>query len=138
MFVDAEQRRQELLNANEQDGPVFKIQNDPRITPVGRFLRKTSVDELPQLWNVLKGDMSLVGPRPPIYEEVLEDEVWQRHRLEVTPGLTCIWQVRGRSRVSFREWMRMDQRYIRSRSWLLDLKLLFLTVPAVILRRGAS
>jgi len=137
MVVDAEARKRHLITLNEQDGPAFKIKNDPRITTVGRFLRATSIDELPQLWNVLRGDMSLVGPRPPLQEEVAKYERWHRRRLEVTPGLTCIWQVKGRSRVSFAEWIRMDVRYIRSRFPLwVDLKLLISTLPALIFRRG--
>jgi lipopolysaccharide/colanic/teichoic acid biosynthesis glycosyltransferase len=110
---------------------------DPRVTPVGRFLRKTSIDELPQLFNVLLGDMSLVGPRPLPCDESEKCEGWQRRRLDVTPGLTCIWQIRGRSAVSFSEWARMDMQYIRSRSLLADLALLVKTIPAVIFRRGA-
>ncbi len=137
MVVDAEARKRHLMAINEQDGPAFKIKKDPRITVIGRFLRASSIDELPQLWNVLRGDMSLVGPRPPLYDEVAKYETWHRRRLEVTPGLTCIWQVAGRSRVSFAEWIRMDVRYIRSRfPFWADLKLLILTLPAIIFRRG--
>lgn len=138
MVVGAECRKKAFLAANEQDGPVFKIKNDPRLTPVGRFLRSTSIDELPQLWNVLRGDMSLVGPRPPLCEEVVQYDVWHRRRLEVTPGLTCIWQVNGRSEIRFEDWVRMDMEYIRSRSLIHDLKLLIKTVPAVLSRRGAN
>ena len=137
MRVDAEERKQELLALNEQDGPAFKIRNDPRVTALGRFLRITSLDELPQLWNVLRGDMSLVGPRPLPCAEARACVSWQRQRLDVTPGLTCIWQVRGRSRVAFADWVRMDVEYIRKRSLWQDVKLLLLTVPAVIFRRGA-
>jgi lipopolysaccharide/colanic/teichoic acid biosynthesis glycosyltransferase len=137
MVVDAEERKGKLLALNEQDGPAFKIKNDPRVTAVGRFLRCTSIDELPQLWNVVKGDMSLVGPRPLPCHESEACLPWQRQRLYVKPGLTCIWQVSGRSQVSFAEWVRMDVRYIRSRTLRHDLKLLVQTVPAVIFRKGA-
>jgi len=138
MVVDAEARKCELLACNEQDGPAFKMKNDPRVTAIGWFLRSTSIDELPQLWNVLRGEMSLVGPRPLPCAETNNCADWQRQRLDATPGLTCIWQVHGRSRVSFAEWVRMDVRYIRSRSLWRDLVLLLLTVPAVLLRRGAQ
>jgi lipopolysaccharide/colanic/teichoic acid biosynthesis glycosyltransferase len=137
MVSDAEARKAALLPLNEQDGPAFKVQEDPRVTPFGRLLRRTSLDELPQLWNILQGDMSLVGPRPLPCEETAACEGWQRQRLDVTPGLTCIWQVKGRSAVPFAEWIRMDLQYIRSRSPWQDLKLLLLTVPAVVLRKGA-
>jgi lipopolysaccharide/colanic/teichoic acid biosynthesis glycosyltransferase len=126
------------MTMNEQDGPAFKIKNDPRITRVGRLIRSTSIDELPQLWNVLRGDMSLVGPRPLPCNETESCHGWLRQRLDVTPGLTCIWQVRGRSKVSFADWVRMDVQYIRSRSLGGDVKLLLQTVPAVVSRKGAS
>src|SRR5262249_30144394 len=138
MFANAEARKHELLALNEQDGPAFKMKNDPRVTGIGWFLRSTSIDELPQLWNILRGDMSLVGPRPLPCAETANCADWQRQRLDATPGRTCIWQVHGRSRVSFAEWVRMDVRYIRSRSLWRDLVLLLLTVPAVLLRRGAQ
>jgi lipopolysaccharide/colanic/teichoic acid biosynthesis glycosyltransferase len=137
MVVDAEHRRDDLLHLNEQDGPAFKIKNDPRVTRVGRILRKTSLDELPQLFNVLNGTMTLVGPRPLPCKEADKCRQWQRRRVAVTPGLTCIWQVKGRSNVNFDQWVRMDMQYIRSSSLLTDLKLLVCTVPAVLLRRGA-
>jgi lipopolysaccharide/colanic/teichoic acid biosynthesis glycosyltransferase len=138
MVTDAEQLREQLLPLNEQDGPAFKIENDPRVTRVGRFLRRSSLDELPQLWNVLLGNMSLVGPRPLPVHESDGCTRWQRERLDVTPGLTCIWQVRGRSEVSFDTWMRMDLQYARKRSPRYDLKLLLLTIPAVLRRKGAK
>ncbi len=138
MRTDAEALKAELRQFSEQDGPAFKLKHDPRVTKLGGFLRKTSLDELPQLWNVLKGDMSLVGPRPLPLEEACACELWHSRRLEVAPGMTCIWQVKGRSRVSFADWMRMDILYIRTRSFLGDLRLLLLTIPAVIFRRGAS
>lgn len=137
MYIDAEERMAELRKYNESTGPVFKMKNDPRITPIGRLLRKTSIDELPQLLNVLKGDMSLVGPRPPIIAETKEYQSWQCRRLEVTPGITCIWQVSGRSNVSFEQWMRMDVQYSFAMSMLTDLKLLWKTVPAVLFGTGA-
>lgn len=137
MCVDAEAQKVALRAQSEQDGPAFKMTNDPRVTRIGRILRKTSIDELPQLFNVLLGDMSLVGPRPLPCDESNRCEPWQRRRLDVTPGLTCIWQVRGRSAVTFCEWARMDIEYIRSRSLVNDVKLIAETVPAVALRRGA-
>jgi lipopolysaccharide/colanic/teichoic acid biosynthesis glycosyltransferase len=137
MCVGAEAQQAMLRAKNEQDGPAFKIKDDPRVTTIGKFLRKTSIDELPQLWNVLLGDMTLVGPRPLPVKESDACEGWQRRRLDVTPGLTCIWQVKGRSRVSFAEWVRMDVAYIRRRTFWHDLVILAQTVPAVLLRRGA-
>jgi lipopolysaccharide/colanic/teichoic acid biosynthesis glycosyltransferase len=137
MVKDADLKRQHLSHLNEADGPVFKIARDPRITPIGRFMRSTSLDEVPQFWNVLKGDMSLVGPRPPIPGEVAQYEPWQLRRLDVRPGLTCLWQISGRSRIGFQEWMRLDLEYIRHRSLKLDLKILLRTIPAVLSREGA-
>jgi lipopolysaccharide/colanic/teichoic acid biosynthesis glycosyltransferase len=137
MVVDAEAKKNQLRTRNEQDGPAFKIKDDPRVTRIGKLLRKTSVDELPQLWNVLRGDMTLVGPRPLPVSESEACEGWQRRRLDVTPGLTCIWQVKGRSRVSFAEWVRMDVAYIRRRTLFNDLRIIAQTIPAVLLRRGA-
>ena len=137
MWADAERRRPELERLNEASGPVFKMKNDPRVTPVGRYLRRLSLDELPQLWNVLKGDMSLVGPRPPIPHEVERYERWQRRRLSMKPGLTCLWQIRGRSEVDFEKWMKLDMEYIDNWSVGLDLKILAGTVAAVITARGA-
>jgi lipopolysaccharide/colanic/teichoic acid biosynthesis glycosyltransferase len=137
MVVDADAKKQELMAINEQDGPAFKLRNDPRVTKIGRFLRKTSIDELPQLWNVLMGDMTLVGPRAMYCPEMDACTRWQRRRLDVHQGITCIWQVRGRSSVPFDEWMRMDIQYVRARSLLRDLWLLIKTIPAVLFRRGA-
>jgi lipopolysaccharide/colanic/teichoic acid biosynthesis glycosyltransferase len=137
MVDGAEQHRQKLSHLNEADGPVFKIAADPRVTRIGRWLRMTSLDEIPQLWNVLRGEMSLVGPRPPIAEEVVQYEPWQLRRLDVVPGITCLWQISGRSRIGFQEWMRLDLEYIRHRSFQLDLKILIRTIPAVLSREGA-
>jgi lipopolysaccharide/colanic/teichoic acid biosynthesis glycosyltransferase len=137
MGIDAEAKKQALRSISEQDGPAFKLTNDPRVTKIGKLLRKTSLDELPQFWNVLRGDMSLVGPRPLPIDEQNGVEQWQRARLEATPGLTCIWQIKGRSQVSFADWVRMDMSYLRRRTLLNDLKILIATVPAVLLRKGA-
>jgi lipopolysaccharide/colanic/teichoic acid biosynthesis glycosyltransferase len=137
MVPDAEARKIHLLHHNEASGPVFKIRTDPRVTPVGRWLRKLSIDELPQLLNVLAGDMSIVGPRPPIPDEVAQYVSWQRGRLAVKPGLTCLWQVSGRSLLGFEEWVRLDLEYIRRRSFWFDLVLVVRTVPAVLRARGA-
>jgi exopolysaccharide biosynthesis polyprenyl glycosylphosphotransferase len=138
MVEDAEERRRELLHLNEMDGPVFKLRSDPRVTGVGRFLRRFSLDELPQLWNVLRGDMSLVGPRPPIPEEVAKYQRWQRRRLAMKPGLTCLWQVSGRNDLDFDRWMQLDLEYIDSWSPTLDFKILLKTIPAVLSGKGAS
>ena len=138
MVSDAESLRALLAKSNEQRGPVFKMMRDPRVTAVGRFLRKYSIDELPQLVNVLRGDMSIVGPRPPLPAEVEEYEAWQSRRLSVRPGLTCIWQVSGRNQISFEDWMYLDMRYIDHWSLGMDLSLIFRTVPAVLSGRGAS
>lgn len=138
MVPDAEERRQELLHLNEMNGPVFKLKRDPRVTWFGRFLRRFSLDELPQLWNVLRGDMSLVGPRPPIPDEVARYQRWQRRRLSMKPGLTCLWQISGRNQVDFDRWIELDLQYIDSWSPWLDMKILLKTVPAVLTGRGAS
>ena len=131
--------RKKLEPLNIMSGPVFKVINDPRLTKVGKFLRKISLDELPQLWNVLKGDMSLVGPRPPIPEEVKQYERWQRRRLSMRPGITCIWQTYGRNIISdFNEWMKLDLQYIDNWSLSLDFKILLKTIPAVILAKGSA
>ena len=138
MVVNAEKLQAQLRAQSEQDGPAFKLKKDPRVTRIGGFLRKTSLDELPQLFNILRGDMTLVGPRPLPVKEAAQCRGWQRHRHDVTPGLTCIWQVEGRSRVKFDDWMRMDMNYARTRHPISDLMILFKTVPAVLFRRGAS
>lgn len=138
MYVDAEARKRELEHLNEMDGPVFKIKNDPRVTPVGRFIRKTSIDELPQLLNVLFGQMSLVGPRPPLLSEVDRYEWLYRRRLSIKPGITCLWQISGRNNITFKQWMEMDKAYIDNWSLWLDMKILAKTIPAVVLSRGAS
>lgn len=138
MVVDADERKKELAHLNELDGPAFKMGNDPRITPIGRIIRKTSIDELPQLFNVLKGEMSLVGPRPPLPDEVSKYQWLFRRRLSVKPGITCVWQVSGRSGTTFDEWMKMDKQYVENWSLLLDFKILLKTIPAVLLCRGAS
>jgi len=137
MVDNAEQSRYELEALNEMDGPVFKLSRDPRRTAVGRFLRKFSIDELPQFYNVLRGDMSLVGPRPPLPQEVARYERWQRRRLSMKPGITCLWQVSGRNEINFQDWMKLDLTYIDNWSLLLDLKILLKTVPVVLLGRGA-
>ncbi|MCI8625945.1 MAG: sugar transferase [Lachnospiraceae bacterium] len=137
MYMGAEQRLKELLPYNEMVGPAFKIRNDPRITRLGRLLRASGIDELPQLVNVLKGDMSIVGPRPPLPREVAKYTAYQRRRLEVKPGLTCFWQVHpARNSLDFDSWVKLDLRYIKEQSWWLDWKLIFLTVGAMIRREG--
>jgi len=138
MVDNAEQLRVELDALNEMDGPVFKSSRDPRVTPIGKFIRRFSIDELPQVFNVLRGDMSLVGPRPPLPQEVARYERWQRRRLSMKPGMTCLWQISGRNEVSFEDWMKLDLTYIDNWSLLLDLKILLKTVPVVLLGRGAK
>jgi exopolysaccharide biosynthesis polyprenyl glycosylphosphotransferase len=138
MVDNAEQLRVELEGLNEMDGPVFKCSRDPRITFIGKIIRRFSIDELPQLFNVVRGDMSLVGPRPPLPEEVARYERWQRRRLSMKPGMTCLWQISGRNEVSFEDWMKLDLVYIDNWSLLLDLKILLKTVPVVLLGRGAK
>ncbi|MGN6545307.1 MAG: sugar transferase [Aureliella sp.] len=135
MVVDAEKLKSQLLERNERDGPAFKMRNDPRITRIGRFLRSTGLDELPQLWNVLIGDMSLVGPRPLPVEEAEQCEHWQRARMDTKPGLTCYWQLAKSRKMSFVEWMRLDMRYARTRNFWLDTRLIINTFSAVILGR---
>ena len=137
MCADAEEQLEKLLPYNEMTGPAFKIREDPRITRFGRLLRSTSLDELPQLINILRGDMSIVGPRPPLPREVVKYTPYQRQRLNIQPGLTCFWQIqRGRNELDFDAWMELDLRYIRERNWLLDWKLIFLTVKTIFRRDG--
>lgn len=139
MIKDAEEKLEELRKHNEMQGPVFKMKDDPRITLIGKFLRITSLDEFPQLWNVFKGDMSIVGPRPPIPAEVAKYDNWQRRRLSMRPGITCIWQVKGRNRITdFNEWMKLDLEYIDNWSLALDAKILLMTIPVVIFGIGAK
>jgi exopolysaccharide biosynthesis polyprenyl glycosylphosphotransferase len=137
MHAGAEERLPEISHLNEMSGPVFKAKKDPRLTGVGRLLRRLSIDELPQLWNVILGHMSLVGPRPPLPEEVARYEPWQRRRLSMKPGLTCLWQISGRSELDFDRWMELDLKYIDTWSPMLDVKILLKTVPAVLSGRGA-
>jgi exopolysaccharide biosynthesis polyprenyl glycosylphosphotransferase len=140
MVTNAEQGRAELEDRNEMSGPVFKVKNDPRVTRVGHFLRKSSLDELPQLWNVLRGEMSLVGPRPlPLYETANFGDLTQRRRMSVRPGLTCLWQVRGRNKITdFKDWVVLDLEYIDRWSLWLDFKILLRTVPVVLFGWGAK
>jgi exopolysaccharide biosynthesis polyprenyl glycosylphosphotransferase len=137
MHTGAENVIASLRPLSSVEGPVFKLKEDPRVTGTGRFLRRSSLDELPQLLNVLKGDMSVVGPRPNLPSEVSQYLPWQRRRLDVTPGITCYWQIAGRSHIGFQEWMRLDLEYIRSRSLITDMKIMLKTIPAVIARKGA-
>jgi len=137
MVQDAEERKKDLINFNLMKGPVFKMKNDPRVTRVGRFLRRLSLDELPQLFNVLKGDMGFVGPRPPLPEEVKQYEGWQRRRLSMKPGITGLWQVSGRNEIDFQDWIKLDLEYIDNWSLWLDFKIILKTVPAVLSGKGA-
>lgn len=137
MYIDAEQRKQQLMSSNEADGPVFKMRHDPRITRVGRVIRKLSIDELPQLFNVLRGDMSLVGPRPAVPQEVARYEFDQLQRLDAIPGITGLQQVSGRSDLSFTRWVELDLEYIQKQSIWTDVVILLKTIPAVLLSKGA-
>jgi len=137
MVHGADKMRDRLHHLNETQGPIFKIKRDPRTTKMGKFLRKSSMDELPQLLNVLKGEMSLVGPRPPLPEEVAKYTPHQLNRLTITPGITCLWQISGRSNISFYEWIELDIYYIQNRSFSLDLKILIRTIPVVLSCKGA-
>ena len=128
MVVNAEELKEKLAAQNEMSGPMFKMKDDPRVTKVGKFIRKTSIDELPQLWNILKGDMSLVGPRPSLPKEVAQFEDWMYKRLEVKPGLTCYWQVSGRNNIDFEDWMKLDVKYVEERNLWIDIKLICKTV----------
>jgi len=137
MVVDADQLKGDLLEQNESGGVIFKIKHDPRITRTGRIIRKFSIDELPQLWNVMRGEMSLVGPRPPLPDEVAQYAYPDRRRLDVIPGITCIWQVSGRSEIDFAGQVKLDVQYIESQSLWTDIKILLNTIPAVLLGKGA-
>ena len=138
MYIDAEARKAELMKLNESgDGVIFKMKKDPRITPIGRFIRKFSIDELPQLFNVILGDMSLVGPRPPLPSEVRTYTLDERKRLNITPGITCLWQVSGRSELPFSKQIALDKEYIASRSAWKDFLILLKTIPAILTGKGA-
>ncbi|WP_341478722.1 sugar transferase [Clostridium saudiense] len=138
MVVNAEELKEKLVHQNEMSGPMFKMKEDPRVTKVGKFIRKTSLDELPQLWNVLKGDMSLVGPRPSLPKEVKQFEKWMYKRLTVKPGLTCYWQVSGRNNIDFEDWMKLDISYVEDRNLWIDIKLIFKTVLVLFGDKNAS
>ena len=138
MIVQAESIKGNLLHLNESSGPAFKMADDPRITKVGRVIRRFSIDELPQVFNVLVGSMSLVGPRPPLPEEVLQYNNEQLFRLGVKPGLTCLWQISGRSNIGFEEWMKLDEIYVKTMSFWTDIKIIIHTIPAVVTGRGAK
>ncbi len=136
--ADAPEMLEKLRAFNEMDGPAFKMKNDPRITPIGRFIRRTSLDELPQLWNILRGDMTFVGPRPALEQEVAQYKPEHHERLLVKQGLTCYWQCSGRNNIGFEEWMKLDIRYVRERGLWTDFKILLKTVPAVLTGNGAE
>lgn len=132
MVINAEELKEKLHGKNEMSGPMFKMKNDPRVTRIGKFIRKTSIDELPQLFNVLKGEMSLVGPRPSLPKEVVKFDDWMMERLDVKPGLTCYWQVCGRNDIDFEDWMQLDIRYVQQQSLLIDIKLVIKTFSVLI------
>jgi lipopolysaccharide/colanic/teichoic acid biosynthesis glycosyltransferase len=137
MYKNADEIKAELLSRNEMVGPVFKLANDPRVTPLGRILRKYSLDELPQLWSVIKGDMSLVGPRPPLQTEYVHFTDWQKQKLEIRPGMTCLWQVSGRNNIAdFDEWVKLDLEYIQKRNFWYDIKMMADTGRCVIRGTG--
>ena len=138
MVVNAEELKEKLVHQNEMSGPMFKMKDDPRVTKIGKFIRKTSIDELPQLWNVLKGDMSLVGPRPSLPKEVKQFENWMYKRLTVKPGLTCYWQVSGRNNIDFEDWMKLDISYVDDRNLWIDIKLIFKTILVLFGDKNAS
>ena len=138
MCVDADERLKDLQKLNERDGPVFKIRDDPRVTKVGKFIRKTCIDELPQLVNIIKGDMSIVGPRPPLPNEVEQYNSYQKQRLLVVPGLTCYWQIQKGEETTFDEWVELDLKYIKERSILLDFRLILLTFKVILSGKGAE
>lgn len=138
MVVNAEELKEKLAAQNEMSGPMFKMKDDPRVTKVGKFIRKTSIDELPQLWNILKGDMSLVGPRPSLPKEVAQFDKWMHRRLEVKPGLTCYWQVSGRNNIDFEDWMKLDCKYVDERNLWIDIKLIFKTVGVLFGDKNAA
>lgn len=138
MVHNAEELKETLMKQNERSGPMFKMNNDPRVTRVGKFIRKTSLDELPQLINVLRGEMSLVGPRPSLPKEVEQFEPWMMKRLEVKPGLTCYWQVSGRNNIEFEDWMKLDIKYVKERNLFIDIKLIFRTVFVLFGDKSAS
>ena len=138
MFIDAEARKQQILDKNDSsDGVIFKMKNDPRITRIGRFIRKYSIDELPQLFNVLEGSMSLVGPRPPLPMEVAQYTLDERKRLHIKPGITCIWQVSGRSDIPFKKQVQLDEQYIKNHGLFMDIVILLKTIPAILTGKGA-
>lgn len=138
MCVDADEKLKDLQELNERDGPVFKIRDDPRVTKVGKFIRKTCIDELPQLVNIIKGDMSIVGPRPPLPNEVEQYNSYQKQRLLVVPGLTCYWQIQKGEETTFDEWVELDLKYIKERSILLDFRLILLTFKVILSGKGAE